>query len=144
GVRGIISATLDEAKRGVAEWGRDHEGAKGTRSLFVCFDIVDRSAAPSFQQAERSLDVRHSENDATHSVGVLVQIARRAPTGTERRGANHSTSTGLEHQRPLLPAFGQPRPTLRDLAKIQPFGVEPATALEISHVVVNGFDTQKT
>jgi hypothetical protein len=140
-----VTASLNKSERGVTERRRDAEGAElATRSIDMRLNVRDRRAPALLEQPEVLVDILDLEGQGADSVRVLLQVAVRAPSLTDRRRADDRDATRLEEDALLSARCGEPIAAFADLGEVHHVDVEAARTLEITNVIVNRFDPFKS
>ena len=106
----------------------------------VLLHVADRRAAPLLEQPEAALRVLDLEHHRPDAVGVLAEVAPRAPALAERLGADDPHVARLEHRAALPPRPLEVGPARRDLGEVEAVEVEAAAPLEVVDVVVERLD----
>ena len=140
--KSAIAATLDEAKRGVAEGRGDRERLQRAALVSVRLDVADRRRAAAVEQREGALGVGHAKGERAHAVRVLLQKAIRAAALTHGRRADHDVVAGAKRARALTAAFTERFTALGDLREVHAVDVEARAALQVAHVVVHTFEAE--
>jgi hypothetical protein len=139
----LVAAPLDEAERRVAERGRDAERPVRPAVVAVLLHVGDRRRAALLEEPEAAPGVLHLEHDRADAVGVLAQVAPRAPAVAARLRADDAHVARLEDGAPLAALLLELRPARGDLREVEPPHVEAAAPLEIVDVVVQRLDADE-